>query len=1078
MDLFGYFGMNNRDTMTLRDFKTLIGCADRELKVVNEETLRFYAEVLANATAPEVAKFEASLSATTTFEATSESRRSLPKGPVGIIIDCQPRMTYEGNTIGRHIAHALSMECDIMEFRDVDMEEYSWMSEQELEESLFMNMMTFDRDSKPLKDLQARLQKEIEGKEKEQLIQLAVSEGVDRADVEDSIAGMVVPQDMGPKVIDAIVSRNVSPIGILGLLFSTPGLPLQRREMYENAKQEIMNHMCEEKTEGGLDHSAERRGLGEPLHPVAFAAGSTHRVLHDWLATELREETKILQDLGDLFLEVDHDAKHELNDDPLHEKRPVPHILFVYGGGPNTLRNVYNALMTGSSAIVIQQSGRMASALWSWSSDASVGAETEKEDEKKKKARLLAKLHRIFNEDDLVNLRKDFPSVGDPDEALIDAIEWICDEKFGGRRMYFQSLDRKTTPDMFLQLVMQAIVDSSDVKRRVKIPLALCYRNHEALSEMLEIGGILEHHDSKLETTMHDARNPMYAAYNDDADSVRQLMDYGVGKVKCGHPIDRLIICEMLCAYGEGNAGKLSWGKLLGPQDTLDEAKELAAHETAHEHEERHAAAHTEHGHGTGAHRRGAQGAGPKGKHAGADLQAGIHYREGKPGRKDLYMQDGDQVALALTRGAHTLQLAESKYKPAEIFASSGGLSKSAICAAFADWLGSFEAMQESSIIKKIVKHPEHMMRRPATIGPTHSAHLHRLEETVQAEDREWCKKHERVLRQTKEKQLHDCHRIYWAIVTKRHKMAKMLWATSKDPSSTAYFAAWVYQRVPDSHFDKEERMEMSKVYDELGRNVVEDFCSGMEVSLVNKFLMEFMYYAGPDATIDDRLATKKEKEANSQKREAYRDKQQLIKDGGRSGEFTGRKFEPFNFAERPAVLHVNVDGQDVRVELDTNVQTVEEAIAAIDPKLVGAVVVSQPVDGDMVLAITSLTIGDNSSVNVIMPASGNAAELFGRGGTRRAGSHWSASVLRKFSLFDTYDRMTGRLQIDKIPLEVRWLSTRQVRGPTHDRNTATPLAALRPPKHHQAQTCTTRTLAALQPNARAGIPFRSETTG
>ena len=51
---------------------------------------------------------------------------------------------------------------------------------------------------------------------------------------------------------------------------------------------------------------------------------------------------------------------------------------------------------------------------------------------------------------------------------------------------------------------------------------------------MLAIGGILEHSNSKHETTLHDARNVMYAAYHDDAKSVRQLLDYGLGKNRCG----------------------------------------------------------------------------------------------------------------------------------------------------------------------------------------------------------------------------------------------------------------------------------------------------------------------------------------------------------------------------------------------------------------------------------------------------------------------------------------------------------------------------------------------------------------
>ena len=93
-------------------------------------------------------------------------------------------------------------------------------------------------------------------------------------------------------------------------------------------------------------------------------------------------------------------------------RRRSPHVLLVYGGGPNTLKNVELALQRGQSAILVQKSGRAADALDGWLK-ATTGEWAELEDhadskdsedgllELKKK-----KLKYLFNENDLKTLTR------------------------------------------------------------------------------------------------------------------------------------------------------------------------------------------------------------------------------------------------------------------------------------------------------------------------------------------------------------------------------------------------------------------------------------------------------------------------------------------------------------------------------------------------------------------------------------------------------------------------------------------------------------------------------------------------
>jgi hypothetical protein len=91
-------------------------------------------------------------------------------------------------------------------------------------------------------------------------------------------------------------------------------------------------------------------------------------------------------------------------------------------------------------------------------------------------------------------------------------------------------------------------------------------------------------------------------------------------------------------------------------------------------------------------------------------------------------------------------------------------------------------------------------------------------------------------------------HRIWWAVVTRRYQLAELLVRRAPDSVCAAFVAAWAFRNLPDSHMNAEEREARANDYDLYSYTVIHDFQDKAERKHQVAFLQQYLYFSHDDA--------------------------------------------------------------------------------------------------------------------------------------------------------------------------------------------------------------------------------------
>ena len=388
--------------------------------------------------------------------------------------------------------------------------------------------------------------------------------------------------------------------------------------------------------------------------------------------------------------------------------------------------------------------------------------------------------------------------------------------------LYFFELDQSTSGNDLLDLMIRSLVDSPVIMTDVKIPLALQYDAVDAIRELLSRGGItVRLQDGAASERLTDARPMLFAAYYDKAETVRHLLDFGVEK----HALDRLILCELRAdALSQAQRSAfLSRSHLAEApawwRGTQEEWRRL-------EHDER-VAAYLPEPVGWQEHRDGAW------EHLERDDQIDFHLFEhsavtwtklfGPPKRAASRSHDlANDVVTA------TLPLASpGMYSSPELFRGGHSLlSQRRTETAFSNWMDP-EARAESNLSRA------GSVDVLSVSGPQSWAL--------------WQEDYGRLYDHAKQQPLSDIHRLFWAVATRRYKLARLLWERACDPVAAAFAAAYFFRNLPDAHMNEDDREGFANQYDALATAVIKRFQEVADSKQETSFLQQFLYFASTE---------------------------------------------------------------------------------------------------------------------------------------------------------------------------------------------------------------------------------------
>eukprot|EP01052_Picozoa_sp_SAG31_P051765 SAG31_NODE_12449_length_941_cov_1.427553_1_plen_181_part_01 len=164
----------------------------------------------------------------------------------------------------------------------------------------------------------------------------------------------------------------------------------------------------------------------------------------------------------------------------------------------------------------------------------------------------LHKLSLIFTPKDLAVLTMKPEST----TTLIERLDNICDDNAHLGSIYSLKLEHR---EGLAKMLVQCVVKSQNMKRKLKIPMALRYGDTDAIRQILSLGG-QKMDGLKDESVLNDTRPLLFAAYHDKADAVKALLGYGVSVAA----LDRLILCELLCGQNSHEAKRRDERRLFG----------------------------------------------------------------------------------------------------------------------------------------------------------------------------------------------------------------------------------------------------------------------------------------------------------------------------------------------------------------------------------------------------------------------------------------------------------------------------------------------------------------------------------
>jgi hypothetical protein len=95
-------------------------------------------------------------------------------------------------------------------------------------------------------------------------------------------------------------------------------------------------------------------------------------------------------------------------------------------------------------------------------------------------------------------------------------------------------------------------------------------------------------------------------------------------------------------------------------------------------------------------------------------------------------------------------------------------------------------------------------------------------------------------------------HRIWWAVVTRRYRVAQLLVSTATDGLTAAFGAAWAFRNLPDTHMNEEERENRANGYDSQALQLMQIFSSKADRRLETACLQQYLYFGHADSGGDD----------------------------------------------------------------------------------------------------------------------------------------------------------------------------------------------------------------------------------
>ena len=511
--------------------------------------------------------------------------------------------------------------------------------------------------------------------------------------------------------------------------------------------------------------------------------------------------------------------------DHVPSRRMMPVVLFVYGGGAGTFRTIDEAVGRGHSIIVVPQSGRAAHAIQKWKQATSADSGQNKEE------LLLA----LFSEDELSTFTG---AVRGSKSGLIALLDDIC--SYQG--LYFFELGAETTSNDLLDLMVRSLVDSPAIDERVKVPLALQYDATDAIRKLLARGGITKS-DGSVAHELADCRPYLFAAYHDKAETCRYLLDFGVEK----SVLDRLILCELRSdeiSQAMRNIF-LTRKHLAAPPPWWDGNNDEWRTLDRDEREK----AYLPEPHDWKQHRDGLWSCLPRENQIDTHLFAHCAVTWSKlfgPRHKasnhkacasnpDLACDVVTAVlpldhkalfsAQELFRGGHSL-LSEKRTKSA--FARwTTGVNQNSIATSFECCCGT------------------HMDDLAEDLDSNDSgSSMDLLSASGPQSYSLWHSDYGSMYERACENPLSDIHRVFWAVTTRRYKLARLLWERSHDPVATAFAAAWAFRNLPDAHMNEDDRESEANSYDQAAAAIIKTFQELADAKQETAFLQQYLYFS------------------------------------------------------------------------------------------------------------------------------------------------------------------------------------------------------------------------------------------
>eukprot|EP01043_Picozoa_sp_COSAG02_P019955 COSAG02_NODE_973_length_15536_cov_5.108635_4_plen_1513_part_00 len=355
------------------------------------------------------------------------------------------------------------------------------------------------------------------------------------------------------------------------------------------------------------------RGENEQVLGTRLNPNHSHYLLVDTGIQGFSQEIIFRSELLD-FISFRHDAKKATKKSELenlasmirgrskNDKRSVPVVAFVYGGGPGTLTTILEHVRTCDPVIVVVGSGRAADLLYEWRA-----FRQEMEVYTKRfggdRNHLMVRLNNAkIAERQSSRLRKwllslpgcETPTTQDQELAWqerMDSLRKDLDKICQFDLIYFFDFNQNMDPTVkiikdsllarqgsnphLLSIVLKAIFRSPNVRDSIKLPLAVRYGDRYQVKQLMKKQGIEQGMGGDELTS--DARPMVYAAFHNDHRTVQELLRHGTD-VRC---LDHLILTEF-CAL-LNNRKILKSAHLSPPRSWLKE--EVNRHLSVHKNE-------------------------------------------------------------------------------------------------------------------------------------------------------------------------------------------------------------------------------------------------------------------------------------------------------------------------------------------------------------------------------------------------------------------------------------------------------------------------------------------------------------